>query len=232
MSELELQGAPLSWFWIFIGAQILLAPALVRGLLRRGSGKRYESNFWIQRAPQLAIAASLALVAIAFEAIEFRLGTGEPMFGLAFFESLGPGIVFLSLAFVMPDSVAGAVSWLGIVAVVSGVVFLVGGVYTLSRSFSTDAEVLHGHELKRNGPFRWVMHPVYSGYTQWLLGSALVSLSLPALVFTAVVTIPLLLKRARHEEGLLREEFGAQYAGLEAAARQRRLIPSFIPVGF
>ena len=61
---------------------------------------------------------------------------------------------------------------------------------------------------------------------------ALVSLSLPALLFTAAVTVPLLLKRARREEVLLREEFGAQYNELEATARGRRLIPAFIPVGF
>ena len=132
----------------------------------------------------------------------------------------------------LPTGVAGAVAWVGILAVLSGIVFLVGGLYTLARSFSTDAEVLHGHELRRVGLFRYVMHPMYSGFTQRLLGSALVSPSLPALLFTAAVTVPLLLNRARREEALLREEFGAQYDELEVTARGRHLIPAFIPVGF
>ena len=232
MTDLELLGAPLAWLWLFIAVQVLVLPALVRGLLRRGSGKRHERNFSVQRAPQIAIATSLALVVVAFEAIELRLGTGEPLFGRAFFDALGSGLPLLSLALALPPGVAGAVAWVGILAVLSGTVFLVGGLYTLSGSFSTDAEVLHGHELKRAGLFRYVMHPMYSGFTQCLLGSALVSLSIPALLFTAAVTVPLLLKRARHEEALLRAEFGAQYNELEATASGRRLIPAFIPVGF
>ena len=232
MTDLELLGAPLAWLWLFIATQVLVVPALVRGLMRRGSGTRYERNFWVQRAPQIAIATSLAVVAVAFEAIELRLGSGEPLFGRTFFESLDSGLALLSLAFVLPTGVAAGVAWVGVVTVISGIVFLVGGLYTLSRSFSTDAEVLHEHQLKRAGPFRYVMHPMYSGFTQCLLGSALVSLSLPALLFTAGVTVPLLLRRARHEEALLREEFGAQYVELETATRGRRLIPAFIPVGF
>ena len=232
MSDLELLGAPLAWLWLFIATQVVAVPALVRGLVRRGSGKRYERNFWVQRAPQIAIATSLALVVVAFEAIELRLGSGEPSFGRGFFEAFGPHLPLLSLALVLPTSAAAAVAWVGILVVVGGIVFLVGGLYTLSRSFSTDAEVLHGHRLRRGGLFRYVMHPMYSGFTQCLLGSAVVSLSLPALVFTAGITVPLLLRRARYEEMLLREEFGAQYAELEAAARGRRLIPVFIPVGF
>jgi protein-S-isoprenylcysteine O-methyltransferase Ste14 len=169
---------------------------------------------------------------VAFEAIELRLGSGEPSFGRAFFEALGSRLPLLSLALVLPPGVAGAVAWAGNLAVLSGIVFLVGGLYTLSRSFSTDAEVLHRHELKRGGVFRYVMHPMYSGFTQCLLGSAIVSLSLPALLFTAGITVPLLLKRARYEEVLLRQEFGARYIELEATAQGRRLIPAFFPVGF
>ena len=132
MSDLELFGAPLAWLWLFIAVQVLVLPALIRGLVRRGSGKRYEISFRVQRAPQIAIATSLALVVLAFEAIELRLGSGEPSFGRAFFESLGSGLPVLSLALVLPTSLAGVVAWAGILAVLSGTVFLVGGLYTLS----------------------------------------------------------------------------------------------------
>ncbi len=56
MSDLELLGAPLAWLWLFVATQVLVVPALVRGLMRRGSGTRYEHSFWVQRAPQIAIA--------------------------------------------------------------------------------------------------------------------------------------------------------------------------------
>jgi protein-S-isoprenylcysteine O-methyltransferase Ste14 len=232
MDDLELLGAPLAWLWLFLGTQLCAAPALLRGLLRRGTGPRYERSFWIQRAPQLAIAVSLLLAMVAFEAIELRLGSGVPAFGRAFFEALGRALPLVSLAVVLPAGLAAAAAWAGVVVVATGVVFLLGGLYGLAGSFSTDAEVLHGHELKRGGLFRVVMHPMYSGFAQCLLGSALVALSPLAFAFTAGVTIPLLLRRARHEEALLREEFGARYAELESAAHGRRLVPSFIPFGF
>jgi protein-S-isoprenylcysteine O-methyltransferase Ste14 len=175
---------------------------------------------------------SLLLVVVAFEAIELRLGSGDPSFGHALFESLGAALPLISLALVLPASWAASIAWAGILVVLVGIVFLLAGRYALSGSFSTDAEVLCGHELRHGGVFRYVMHPMYSGFVQCLLGSALVSLSLPAFLFTAGVTIPLLLKRARHEESLLRQEFGTRYSELESAAHGRRLIPSFIPIGF
>jgi protein-S-isoprenylcysteine O-methyltransferase Ste14 len=232
MNDLELLGAPLAWLWLFIATQVCAAPALIRGLLRRGTGRRYEQNFWIQRAPQLAIATSLLLAIVAFEAIELRLGSGDPSFGHTLFEWLGAALPLVSLALVLPAGWATSIAWAGILVVLTGIVFLLGGLYALSGSFSTDAEVLYGHELKYGGFFRYVMHPMYSGFVQCLLGSALVSLSLPAFLFTAGITIPLLLRRARHEETLLRQEFGARYSELESAAHGRRLIPSFIPIGF
>jgi catechol 2,3-dioxygenase-like lactoylglutathione lyase family enzyme len=120
---------------------------LIRGLLRRGTGTRYERSFWIQRAPQLAIATSLLLVMVAFEAIELRLGSGDPSFGHALFESLGVALPLISLALVLPTGWAASIAWAGILVVLAGILFLLGGLYTMSGSFSTDAEVLHGHEL-------------------------------------------------------------------------------------
>lgn len=232
MDELELFGAPLTWLWLFVLAQILALPALVQGLRRRGTGKRYEKRFWLQRAPQCAIALALVFITLSFEAIELRLGTGQPSFGERLFVLLGEALPVLSLALVLPEELAGVLAWFGIALVVMGIVFFICGLYTLSSSFSTDAELFEGHELHREGPFRFVLHPVYSGYTQFLVGSSVVSLSPVALGFTLLVVVPLLLQRAKYEESLLRQEFGNAYLELEETVRGRRLIPTFFPVGF
>ncbi|MDZ7296111.1 MAG: isoprenylcysteine carboxylmethyltransferase family protein [candidate division KSB1 bacterium] len=231
MDDLELYGAPRAWLWLTLSAITLAVPALVGGFLRRGAGRRYEKRFIIQRAPQLAIGVTLFLVSAAFEAIEFVLGTGEPAFGKRIFEAWRSALPFLSLALVTPPLLAGVVSWVGVIFSGVGLMFLVSGWYALGSAFSTDAEVLHGQELRQGGPFRFVMHPVYAGVVQFLFGSAVTTLSPVCTLATVGMVAPLLLRRARHEEQLLTEEFGAAY--LEYAERMgwRRFVPKVIPVG-
>jgi protein-S-isoprenylcysteine O-methyltransferase Ste14 len=231
MDHLELYGAPRAWLWLTLGAITLAVPALIRGFLRRGTGRRYEKRFVIQRAPQLAIGATLVLVGVAFEAIEFVLGTGEPAFGKRVFEAWRSALPLLSLALVAPPLLAGAVAWVGVVLSGVGLLFLVSGWYALGSAFSTDAEVLQGQELRQGGPFRFVMHPVYAGVVQFLFGSAVTTLSPLCALATVGMVAPLLLRRARYEERLLTEEFGAAY--LEYAERRswRRFIPKAIPFG-
>jgi len=231
MDHLELYGAPRAWLWLTLGAITLAMPALIRGFLRRGTGRRYERRFAIQRAPQLAIGVTLFLVSAAFEAIEFVLGTGEPAFGKRVFEAWRPALPLLSLALVTPPLLAGAVSWVGVTLSGVGLIFLVAGWYALGSAFSTDAEVLAEQELRQGGPFRFVMHPVYSGIVQFLFGSAVATLSPVCALATVGMVAPLLLRRARYEERLLTEEFGAAY--LEYAERMswRRLVPKRIPFG-
>lgn len=131
----------------------------------------------------------------------------------------------------LPGALASALAWAGVLLAASGSLFLLAGLYALAGSFSTDAELVVGHELRRGGPFAWVMHPVYSGHCQFLVGSALVAVSPLALLLGVGVAAPLLLRRARHEERLLAARFGSAYAELAAACRGRRLVPAWIPFG-
>jgi protein-S-isoprenylcysteine O-methyltransferase Ste14 len=231
MERLELAGAPRAWLWIFVATILVCTPALVRGLRRRGTGTA-PARSWVQRAPQLAIALCLSAAVAAFELIELRLGTGETAVGEALARALGSREWLVTLAPRLPAPLATALSWCGIPLVLSGAAFLVSGLYALGGSFSTDAELLPDHRLREGGPFRWVLHPVYSGYAQALLGSALVALSPLALVLYAGLAVPLLLRRARFEEALLRERFGAAYERLGASRGWRRLVPTFVPLGF
>lgn len=232
MENLELSGAPLVWLWLFLLSTLLSIPALIRGFLRRGTGVHYEHRFWVQRAPQLAIGLAFIVATSAFELIELRLGNGEPSFGKQLFVRLGGLQNALSLAPVLPGRVASALSWSGIFLVLSGAIFLVAGFYTLGSSLSIDAEILPEQGLRVRGPFKWVLHPVYSGYAQFLLGTALVAVSPAVLVVVGSLTIPLLVHRAKYEERLLLDRFGRAYEDLAVSRSWRRIVPTFIPLGF
>jgi protein-S-isoprenylcysteine O-methyltransferase Ste14 len=233
MDRLELWGAPLAWLWCFVIAGAIALPPLVRGALRWGRGVRHERRFWIQRAPQIALGLDLMLVMLAFESIELVLGTGEPSFGKAAFEAARPALPLLSLAIVAPPVLAGIVAWAGFAIALFGLVFLVWGWHALGAAFSPDAELFEGQELRTTGPFRWVMHPVYCGFVFFLTGSSILTLSPAGILFTFAVVLPLLRRRARYEEALLEEQFGAAYRRFVEERRGRRLIPTFLtlPVG-
>lgn len=192
-------------------ALLLSVPVLVQGLRRRGTGREYESLFWLQRAPQIAALLNIGVVFAAFDLP--RIGMSS-LFGL------------------LPSQAAGVVAWCGVALYLSGLVFLVGGWYSLRENFSTDAEMLADQSVASGGLYRWVLHPVYSGIGQALFGAGLASGSIVSLVVTAVLVIPLWYRRARYEEALLIDRFGDQYLRYAESVRWRRLVSKFVPIGF
>ena len=230
MDHLELAGAPLAWLWLFIVSSTVVILPLLRGLMRRGSGIRRERSFLIQRAPQLAVGLVFTLAMVSFEAIEFSLGTGEPSFGKGLFERSASLLPIASLAIVLPANLGAAISWFGVIWTALGSILLISGLFTLRDSFSTDSEMLPDQQLRRNGPFRFLLHPVYAGWVHFLLGTAITTLSPVVAVLVVTVVIPLFLHRAKYEESLLREQFGAAFDEFAESRHWRRLIPRLTPV--
>lgn len=190
-------------------ALVAAAPLAVQAWRRRGTGETHERSFWIQRAPQLAVLANAFLLERAF----------SPG-GL-------PGVLPH-----LPSGVAAAVGWVGAALYVSGLVFVIGGWYSLGTNFSLDAELVRNQTVTDAGFYRWVLHPAYSGVAQALIGAGLAAGSLVCLLFTALVVGPLGLRRARYEERLLLERFGEQYARYARSVGWRRIVPRFVPFGF
>ena len=229
MAQLELAGAPLAWLWLFIITSTIALPPLVMGLIRRGTGIRGDASFLIQRAPQLAVALVFSLVAVSFEVIEFALGTGEPSFGKDLFEGHIALLPIASVALVLPATWAVAVSWIGVAWTLVGCVLFITGLYTLRTSFSTDSELLPNQELHQNGPYRFLLHPIYAGWVHFLLGSAVTSLSPVVAVLVVVLVAPLFLLRAKYEETLLQAQFGPVFERFAESRHWRRLIPRLPP---
>lgn len=193
-------------------------PVLIKGFQRRGKGVFYENDYMIQRAPQMATLANVFVIVPAYAAANNMLIDG----------GLQP---VLSLANVLPPTVSAVISWLGVLIFMSGLVFMIGGWYSLGECFSTDAEVLEGQTVRRNGLLSYVMHPAYSGIIQCCLGTSLAAVSLPAAFVTLAVVAPLWLRRAKYEEKLLIESLGPDYRAYAEEMKWRRLVPRFIPIG-
>jgi len=192
-------------------ALVASLPIAVQGVRRRGTGATHESLFWVQRAPQIAVLLNIVLIVAAFE-----------------LSPDGVGNLFAHL----PLAASGLVAWCGVALYLSGLIFVVGGWYSLGENFSTDAELLAGQSVTNRGLYRFVLHPVYSGVGQALFGAGLASGALIAIFFTALLVVPLGYRRARYEESLLIGRFGEQYRRYAESVGWRRLVPKFVPFGF
>ena len=113
----------------------------------------------------------------------------------------------------------------GLGVALASALFAAWGMWTLGRSYGIRLDLFEGHTLKTDGAFALVRHPMYLGIVLFHLGAAVALESVPLLVLTAVVVVPLTLARIAAEEAVLREGFGTRHA--EYARRVPPLIPRF-----
>lgn len=203
---------------------IFALPVLIKGFSRRGKGVKYEQNFLIQRAPQLVSVFTIFL--IGFSVFAYN----------GFFKGFPALVPFVVLTDGQGSSqtmtmVATVMSWFGNLVLLSGLIFMIGGWYSLGEFFSTDAEVMEDHKVKDTGLLSFVMHPAYSGIIQSLLGASLASTSVFCVLFTVLMVAPLWLRRAKYEEKILIEALGEPYRQYAENMGWRRLVPRFIPIG-
>ena len=99
----------------------------------------------------------------------------------------------------------------GVALSVAGIAFSLWAIVTLGRHYDLLLEVHAGHELVRSGPFAVVRHPVYTGLALHFLGACLATGNVLLILGTLFGSLPAFYTRARAEEQLLREQFGAEY---------------------
>ena len=97
-------------------------------------------------------------------------------------------------------------------------------VRVLGKQWSLQARVLENHQLIREGPYRFVRHPIYTGMLGMIIVAGLAwSHWLGFLVALALFGIGTAI-RVRSEEKLLREQFGAAFEDY------KRSVPAVLPI--
>jgi len=104
-----------------------------------------------------------------------------------------------------------ALRWIGVALSVLGVLFSLWSIVTLGRHYDLVLEVHQDHALVRRGPYALVRHPVYSGLGLHFAGACLATGNLLLIAGTLLVSYPAFYARARAEERILRDRFGAEY---------------------
>ena len=165
----------------------------------------------------VVLAAFAAFITIAqatrLRAIVTRGPTEATARGIAHWAAAFFWVPYVVVALRLGPQVAlpAPVVWLGLALTVSGVLFAISAVLVLGRHYDLELEVHRDHELVRRGPYRLVRHPVYTGLGLHLIGACLATGNVLLVLGSLFVVLPVFFLRARAEERLLRERFGAAY---------------------
>ena len=112
--------------------------------------------------------------------------------------------------------------FLGAGIVGAGLAIAIWARATLGSNWSGIVTLKQDHELIRNGPYRWVRHPIYTGLLLGFLGTAIAVAQWRGVIAFLIVLVALW-RKLRHEERWLGEMFGAEYA------QYRREVAALIP---
>ncbi len=102
------------------------------------------------------------------------------------------------------------IEWLGAIITFGGAVFAIWARRTIGKDWSAEVQIKQGHELIRTGPYRYVRHPIYTGFLAAVAGAALYMGQYRAIIAFVIVLIGFA-RKAKREEAFLASEFGAKF---------------------
>jgi len=113
--------------------------------------------------------------------------------------------------------------YVGLLLMLTGIVFRQWAIWVLGRFFSTKVRIVSDHRIVREGPYRYLRHPSYTGMLMILLGLGLASRTwLGTIIILALFSL-VVGYRISVEENALMAEFGNEY--IEYAKKTKRLFP-------
>ena len=118
----------------------------------------------------------------------------------------GPGFLVRR---VIPDTIITGLA--GTIITLAGIGFAIRARLYLGKNWSSMPAIRVGHELIRNGPYRYVRHPIYTGILFGLAGTVII-IGEPIAVIGLFLILLAFLWKIRMEEQYLLEEFGDAYA--------------------
>jgi protein-S-isoprenylcysteine O-methyltransferase Ste14 len=122
-------------------------------------------------------------------------------------------------SFPLPD----AARWLGAVLFLASIAWSFWVNYSLSTNFSGMLVVYEGHQLIERGPYRYIRHPMYTGFITMMVGVLLLSANWLIGVPPVLIILIVMFYRTPREETMLLQHFGESYRSY--MARTGRFLP-------
>lgn len=116
----------------------------------------------------------------------------------------------------------GALQVIGAALLVASTLLALWARVALGRMWAGRPMALEDHELRTDGPYGLVRHPIYSGLAGMILGTAMI-LGFGRMLAVLLCTAAIVAWRVRTEERLMVATFGERYV------RYRRRVPALVP---
>jgi protein-S-isoprenylcysteine O-methyltransferase Ste14 len=131
--------------------------------------------------------------------------------------------VIISRNIRIPISEGLFIPYFGLFLIISGMVVRFIAIRSLGRLFTVDVTIRADHMLKKDGVYRMIRHPSYSGSILSFIGFGLSLNNWLSLLFVTILVTIAFLHRIKIEERLLIGQFGADY--LDYKRKTYALIP-------
>ncbi|MFI9809035.1 methyltransferase family protein [Streptomyces sp. NPDC052301] len=110
----------------------------------------------------------------------------------------------------------------GALLAVASTALLLWARWVLGTMWASVPLVQEHHELRTDGPYRLVRHPIYTGLLGLIVG-AMLACGFGVWIALLTVAVPWLLRRVRVEDDLMARQFGAAYEAYRAD------VPALVP---
>jgi protein-S-isoprenylcysteine O-methyltransferase Ste14 len=115
------------------------------------------------------------------------------------------------------------IPYIGLALVVVGMILRFISIWTLGRFFTVDVTIRDDHKIKKDGVYKFIRHPSYSGSLLSFIGFGISLNNWLSLISVTILITIALIHRIRIEEKILTDHFGADY--LDYKNKTYRLIP-------
>lgn len=115
------------------------------------------------------------------------------------------------------------IPYLGLSLIITGMIVRFISILTLGRFFTVDITIRDNHKIKKDGVYKLIRHPSYTGSLLSFIGFGI---SLNNWISLLIISVPVtfaMLNRIKIEESLLIDQFGAEYQNY--MKKTYRLIP-------
>lgn len=111
----------------------------------------------------------------------------------------------------LPVSNLQILPYIGLVIVIFGMILRFISVWTLGRLFTVDVTIRENHKIKKNGVYKIIRHPSYSGSLLSFVGFGISLNNWLSLITVTILITVAFLYRINIEEKILIDQFGDDY---------------------
>lgn len=131
--------------------------------------------------------------------------------------------IFISMKYYFPISAFETVRYFGLALILTGIILRSVVINSLGKYFTVDVTIRQGHQLKKDGFYKFLRHPSYSASLLSFVGFGISLNNWISLIIVVASILFAFIRRINIEEKALTEHFGEEY--IDYKKKTYRIVP-------